>query len=55
MPAWANISVKPINYDGITYYSIPKKKKQLNSLDEVDPEILKTFEKLGISLDEQKN
>ena len=54
MPAWANISVKPINYDGITYYSIPKKKKQLNSLDEVDPEILKTFEKLGISLDEQK-
>ena len=54
MPEWANISVKPINYDSITYYSIPKKKKQLNSLDEVDPEILKTFEKLGISLDEQK-
>ena len=54
MPEWANISVKPINYNGITYYSIPKKKKQLNSLDEVDPEILKTFEKLGISLDEQK-
>ena len=54
MPEWANISVKPINYDGITYYSIPKQKKKLNSLDEVDPEILKTFEKLGISLDEQK-
>ena len=54
MPEWANISIKPINYDGITYYSIPKQKKQLNSLDEVDPEILKTFEKLGISLDEQK-
>ena len=54
MPDWANISIKPINYDNITYYSIPKKKKLLNSLDEVDPEILKTFEKLGISLDEQK-
>jgi len=54
MPDWANISIKPINYDNITYYSIPKKKKVLNSLDEVDPEILKTFEKLGISLDEQK-
>ena len=54
MPEWANISIKPINYDGITYYSIPKQKKKLNSLDEVDPEILKTFEKLGISLDEQK-
>jgi len=54
MPEWANISVKPINYNGISYYSIPKKKKELSSLDEVDPEILKTFEKLGISLDEQK-
>ena len=54
MPEWANISVKNINYNGITYYSIPKTKKKLNSLEEVDPEILRTFEKLGISLDEQK-
>lgn len=53
-PLWANLEVSPINFDEITYYSIPKKKKILNSLDEVDPEILKTFEKLGISLDEQK-
>jgi len=54
MPDWANLNINPINYDNITYYSIPKKKKELNSLDEVDPEILKTFERLGISLDEQK-
>lgn len=54
MPEWANLSIKDINYDNITYYSIPKKKKELKSLEEVDPEILKTFEKLGISLDEQK-
>lgn len=53
-PKWANLEIKPINYDEITYYSIPKKKEKLNSLEEVDPEILKTFEKLGISLDEQK-
>ena len=54
-PEWANLTTKEINYDEITYYSIPKQKKKLDSLDEVDPEILKTFEKLGISLDEQKN
>ena len=54
MPKWANLSINSVNYDKISYYSIPKKKKVLNSLDEVDPEILKTFEKLGISLDEQK-
>jgi Fe-S cluster assembly protein SufB len=53
-PNWANLNFKDINFNEITYYSIPKKKKQLNSLEEVDPEILKTFEKLGISLDEQK-
>jgi Fe-S cluster assembly protein SufB len=53
-PNWANLEVKPIDYNSITYYSVPKQKKQLNSLDEVDPEILKTFEKLGISLEEQK-
>ena len=53
-PEWANLDIKNINYNQITYYSSPKKKEKLNSLEEVDPEILKTFEKLGISLDEQK-
>jgi len=53
-PTWANLKVNEIDYNGITYYSVPKQKKQLNSLEEVDPEILKTFEKLGISLSEQK-
>jgi Fe-S cluster assembly protein SufB len=53
-PNWANLQISPINYDAITYYSIPKQKKKLESLNDVDPEILKTFEKLGISLDEQK-
>ena len=53
-PEWANISIKTIDFNKITYYSRPKKKEKLNSLNEVDPEILKTFEKLGISLDEQK-
>ena len=53
-PNWANIHHPPINYQDIIYYSAPKQKKVLNSLDEVDPEMLATFEKLGISLEEQK-
>jgi Fe-S cluster assembly protein SufB len=53
-PEWANLTLPLINYNEITYYSTPKLKKKLNSLDEVDPEILQTFEKLGISLNEQK-
>ena len=53
-PTWANVKYKPINYQDIVYYSAPKKKPQLESLDEVDPELRKTFEKLGISLQEQK-
>jgi Fe-S cluster assembly protein SufB len=53
-PHWANLKYNPVNYQDITYYSAPKKKPQLNSLDEVDPELLRTFEKLGISLEEQK-
>lgn len=53
-PIWSNVTYTPIDYQSISYYSAPKKKPQLNSLDEVDPEILKTFEKLGIPLDEQK-
>ena len=53
-PKWANIHYPAPDFQGISYYSAPKKKKTLDSLDEVDPELLKTFEKLGISLDEQK-
>ncbi len=53
-PHWANVKYPKINYQAISYYSAPKKKPQLNSLDELDPELRKTFEKLGISLDEQK-
>ena len=53
-PDWASFNVPEINYDGIQYYSIPKTKKKLGSLDEADPELLKTFEKLGVSLNEQK-
>ncbi|HRO70190.1 MAG TPA: Fe-S cluster assembly protein SufB, partial [Chitinophagaceae bacterium] len=50
-PAWANISYPPINYQDIIYYSAPKQKVKPNSLDEIDPELRRTFEKLGISLD----
>src|SRR5438067_8950889 len=53
-PAWPNVHFPPIDYQDLIYYSAPKPKKQLNSLDEVDPELLATFEKLGISLGEQK-
>lgn len=53
-PSWGNIFYPPIDYQNITYYSAPKKKPQLGSLSEVDPEVLKTFERLGIPLDEQK-
>jgi Fe-S cluster assembly protein SufB len=51
---WPKLEIAPIDYQAISYYSAPKPKKKLNSLDEVDPELLRTFEKLGISLDEQK-
>lgn len=51
---WPNLTIAPIDYQDIVYYSAPKPKKKLNSLDEVDPEMLETFKKLGISLDEQK-
>jgi len=53
-PEWAHIHYPKINYQDIIYYAAPKKKKELASLDEVDPELLETFNKLGISLDEQK-
>jgi Fe-S cluster assembly protein SufB len=54
LPKWQNVSFPEIDYQKIIYYSAPKPKKVLNSLDEVDPELRATFEKLGISLDEQK-
>jgi Fe-S cluster assembly protein SufB len=53
-PKWANIHYPPIDYQAISYYSAPKQKPSLNSLDELDPEILRTYEKLGIPLAEQK-
>jgi Fe-S cluster assembly protein SufB len=53
-PKWANVKYPPIDYQNIIYYSAPKPKKTLDSLDEVDPEVLRTFEKLGIPLEEQK-
>jgi len=53
-PKWANIHYPPIDYQAISYYSAPKQKKNLKNLDELDPEILRTYEKLGIPLAEQK-
>src|SRR5882724_2989847 len=53
-PQWANVKYPEINYQDIIYYSAPKQKVGPNNLDEVDPELIKTFEKLGISLTEQK-
>jgi Fe-S cluster assembly protein SufB len=53
-PTWAHIHHPAINFQDIIYYAAPKKKIELSSLDEVDPELRKTFEKLGISLEEQK-
>ncbi|MCL5801929.1 MAG: Fe-S cluster assembly protein SufB [Gammaproteobacteria bacterium] len=53
-PAWANVHYPKIDFQDISYYSAPKPKKKLTSLDEVDPELLRTFEKLGVPLHEQK-
>ncbi len=53
-PTWHNLRIEPIDYQALSYYSAPKKKPLLASLDEVDPEVRKTFEKLGIPLEEQK-
>ena len=53
-PNWAKVSFPDIDFQDIYYYAAPKAKKRLNSLDEVDPELLKTYEKLGIPLNEQK-
>src|SRR5690606_15785399 len=53
-PDWANVRYEKPNFQNISYYSAPSKKPKYESLDEVDPELLDTFKKLGISLDEQK-
>jgi Fe-S cluster assembly protein SufB len=53
-PKWANVKYPPIDYQDIVYYSAPKPKPNRKSLDEVDPEVLEAYSKLGISLDEQK-
>ncbi len=53
-PAWASVHYPKIDFQDISYYSAPKPKKKLTSLDEVDPELLRTFEKLGVPLHEQK-
>ena len=53
-PDWANVRPDPIDYQDIIYYSAPKRRKALQSLEEVDPEVRRTFEKLGIPLEEQK-
>ncbi|MCF8228277.1 MAG: Fe-S cluster assembly protein SufB [Bacteroidales bacterium] len=53
-PEWAHVKYPKVDFQDIYYYAAPKKKKQLKSLDEVDPELLDTFNKLGISLEEQK-
>src|SRR5512147_22097 len=53
-PRWPNVKYKDIDYQAQTYYSAPRSVKPLQTLDEVDPELLKTYEKLGISLNEQK-
>jgi len=53
-PKWQNLSIPEINFQDIIYYAAPKQKKVVNSLDDIDPELRRTFEKLGISLNEQK-
>ena len=53
-PDWQNLAIPEIDFQSIVYYAAPKQKKVVNSLDDIDPELRRTFEKLGISLDEQK-
>jgi len=53
-PSWAYLKIPEIDYENIQYYSVPKTKKKLGSLDDADPELLRTFDKLGVSLNEQK-
>lgn len=53
-PTWAHLSYPPIDYQDIIYFAVPKKKKELQSMDEVDPELVDMFNRLGVSLEEQK-
>ena len=53
-PTWAHVTYPPIEFQNLTYYSAPKEKKEKSSMDEIDPELVKTFERLGIPLTEQK-
>ncbi len=53
-PTWQNVKFPPIDYQAIAYYSAPRPRKQLQSMDEVDPELKRAFEKLGVPLEEQK-
>ena len=53
-PTWANVKYPPIDYQSIVYYAAPKQQKSLDSLEQVDPKLIETFEKLGIPLSEQK-
>ncbi len=53
-PKWAELSIPDIDYNSISYFSEPKKKKEYESLDQVDPELIRTYEKLGIPIHEQK-
>jgi len=55
MPSWANLKIPTINYQDIIYYAAPKPKKSTGSVEEIDPELKKTFERLGIPLEEQKH
>jgi Fe-S cluster assembly protein SufB len=55
MPTWPNLKISPINYQDIIYYAAPKERKNLSSIDDIDPELKKTFDKLGIPLEEQKH
>ena len=52
-PRWAHLDIPPIDFQAISYYAAPRKKELKKSMDEVDPELVKTFNKLGISLEEQ--
>jgi len=54
-PAWPNVKYPKIDFQDISYYSAPRPKKKLSSMDEVDPELKRTFEKLGVPLHEQKS
>src|SRR5664279_2933662 len=55
MPTWPNLRIPPINYQDIIFYAAPKERKKINNIEDIDPELKKTFDKLGIPLNEQKH